>query len=204
MALELYIPPCVKTPADRLHPPPIGQPLRVQIESPRESIEKLLPSTVWETSLVSRKFPQAAGPALAALTFRHIYGKDVRPDVCDDMVMRDEYIEGHKTLEDIDYYGVTFGHLVPVDDVNPEVLQNNIIETENDHGEYANKYLSFPVGVLEYTGKRVLAVPRCCQKRRGTQDRQRVNESVLERDGQRYSTIILTSNKCLEIETLGF
>lgn len=28
----------------------------------------------------------------------------------------------------IDYYGVTFDHLVPADDTNPEVLQMNIIE----------------------------------------------------------------------------
>jgi hypothetical protein len=28
----------------------------------------------------------------------------------------------------IDYYGVTFDHLVPPDDTNPEVLQINIVE----------------------------------------------------------------------------
>ncbi|KAK2025407.1 hypothetical protein LX32DRAFT_642764 [Colletotrichum zoysiae] len=187
MALELYIPPCIKSPAGHLHPPRIEQPLRVQIEGPRESIEKLLPSTVWETSLVEQKFPQTAGPALAALAFRHIYGIGVRPDVRGDMVVRDEYMgwvrEDNKTLEDIDYYGVTFDHLVPLDDLDPEVLQINIIEMDGDNGEYANKYLAFSVDASQYTGKRVLAVPRCCQKRKGTQDRQRVNESVLERDG---------------------
>ncbi|CCF36698.1 hypothetical protein CH063_08203 [Colletotrichum higginsianum] len=186
MALELYIPPCIRTPASRLHPPRIESPLRVQIEGPLESIQKLFPSVVWEISLVSRPFPQAAGAALAALTFRHIFGTDVRPDIPGDMVVRDEYMGwvklDEKILEEIDYYGVTFDHLVSDDDVDPEVLQINIIETDNDDAEYANTYLPFSVDASEYTGKRVLAVPRCCQKRKGTQDRQRVNDSVLERD----------------------
>ena len=33
----------------------------------------------------------------------------------------------------------------------------------------------------KYTGKMVLAVPRCCQKRKGTQDRARVNSRVSDR-----------------------
>ncbi|KAK1962640.1 hypothetical protein LY78DRAFT_661047 [Colletotrichum sublineola] len=109
MALGLHIPPCIRSPAGRLHPPRIDQPLRVQIEGPRESIQKLFPSVVWVTNFAPRKFPQAAGPALAALAFRHIYGEDVRPGVQGDMVVRDEYMgwvrEGNKTLEDINYYG---------------------------------------------------------------------------------------------------
>ncbi|KAK1586190.1 uncharacterized protein LY79DRAFT_591082 [Colletotrichum navitas] len=111
MALDLYIPPCIKSPASHLHLP-----------RPRESIEKLFPSV--------------------------------------------------------------YDYLVPVDDVDPEVLQINIMEAENDHGKYSNTYLPFSVDALEYTGKKVLAIPKCCRKRKGTQDRQRVNESVLERDGQ--------------------
>lgn len=71
----------------------------------------------------------------------------------------------------IDYYGVTFNHHVPVDDANPEVLQINIIEIEDDNGVYANTVLSFAVDPAEFIGRKVLAVPRCCQKRAGTQDR---------------------------------
>ena len=82
----------------------------------------------------------------------------------------------------IDYYGVTFDHLVPVDDLDPEVLQINIIEVDDDGGAYANESLPFSVDPVEYTGKKVLAVPRCCQKRKGTQDRSRINDSVNERD----------------------
>lgn len=88
----------------------------------------------------------------------------------------------------IDYYGVTFDHLVPAEDVDPDVLQLNIIEMEADGGpyahgvEYANQYLLFPVDPADYAGKKVLAVPRCCQKRQGSQDRVRVNSAVAERD----------------------
>lgn len=86
----------------------------------------------------------------------------------------------------IDYYGVTFDHLVSTDDdLDPEVLQINIIEMDDDEGAYANEHLPFPVDPAEYTGKRVLAVPRCCQKRKGTQDRARVNESVVESEKAR-------------------
>lgn len=81
----------------------------------------------------------------------------------------------------IDYYGVTFDHLVPTDDLDPEVLQINIIEMDDDQGAYANEHLPFEVDPTEYTGK-VLAVPRCCQKRKGTQDRERVNVQVAERN----------------------
>lgn len=82
----------------------------------------------------------------------------------------------------IDYYGVTFDHLVPAGDTDPEVFQINIIEIEDDHGVYANTWLPFTVDPAKYIGKQVLAVPRCCQKRKGTQDRWRVNSRVIERD----------------------
>jgi hypothetical protein len=83
-----------------------------------------------------------------------------------------------QTLRHIDYYGVTFDHLVPEGDIDPEVLQINIIETAEDDGAYANEGLLFSVDAAEYTGQKVLAVPRCCQKRKGTQDRGRVNDGV--------------------------
>jgi len=85
-----------------------------------------------------------------------------------------------------DFYGVTFDHLVPPNDTNPEVLQINIIEVEDDEGIYANKYLSFNIDYTEYVGKKVLAVPRCCQIRKGTTDRKRVNDAVIARDRRVY------------------
>lgn len=68
------------------------------------------------------------------------------------------------------------------------MLQINIIEMETDDGPfangaaYANEHLLFPVDPADYAGKKVLAVPRCCQKRKGSQDRGRINSSVTERD----------------------
>lgn len=83
----------------------------------------------------------------------------------------------------IDYYGVTFDHLVPIDDIDPEVLQINILEIEDDGGIYANinKGSSFKLDPAEYIRKKVLGLPRCCQRRKGTTDRRRVNDAVNER-----------------------
>jgi hypothetical protein len=69
----------------------------------------------------------------------------------------------------IDYYGVTFDHLVPADNPDPEVLAIYVTEVDSDRGvnaddgKYANEVLLFSVNPIEYTGKKVLAVPRCCQ-----------------------------------------
>lgn len=64
----------------------------------------------------------------------------------------------------------------------------NIIEVDSgggayaDGGTYANEVLLFSVNPTEYTGRKVLAVPRCCQKKKGTQDRKLINGQVTERD----------------------
>ena len=83
----------------------------------------------------------------------------------------------------IDYYGVTFDHLVQGDDMNPEVLQINIVEIEDDAGVYATRYNKFAIDPADYIGKRVLGVPRCCSTRKGTSDRKRINDAVNERMG---------------------
>ncbi|KAH8593163.1 hypothetical protein B0O99DRAFT_628272, partial [Bisporella sp. PMI_857] len=142
MALELYIPPCISTSGNPLHPPPLEQPLRIQIEGLLVSIQKLPPEVLWRTDVSSPVFPQPAGPQpagpeLARLAYQKIYGHEVRPDVAGDMIVRDEYlgwVTGVTPLKHIDYYGVTFDHLVPADNPNPKVLQINIIEMDNDGG----------------------------------------------------------------------
>ena len=83
----------------------------------------------------------------------------------------------------IDYYGITFDHLVPKDDSNPEVLQINIVEIEDDAGIYAKQYNKFSIDPADYIGKQVLAAPRCCSTRTGTSDRDRINGAVSERYG---------------------
>ena len=66
----------------------------------------------------------------------------------------------------------------------------NIIETDDgggvyaDGGTYANEVLLFSVNPTEYTGKKVLALPRCCQHKKGTQDRRLINGLVAERDSE--------------------
>jgi len=55
---------------------------------------------------------------------------------------------------------VTFDHLVPADDPNPEVLAISIIEVDNDGGAFTNKFFSFPVDPTEYMGRKFLTVPR--------------------------------------------
>lgn len=46
---------------------------------------------------------------------------------------------------------------------------------DEDEGEYANEVLPFEVDSDDFVGKKVLAVPRCCQKRKGSTDRVRIN-----------------------------
>lgn len=65
------------------------------------------------------------------------------------------------------------------------MLQININEMDDDEGVYANKYLAFAVDWGEYTGKRILAVPRCCQRRKGTTDRVRINDGVVRKDANK-------------------
>ncbi|KAI1763128.1 hypothetical protein GGR53DRAFT_498665 [Hypoxylon sp. FL1150] len=182
MAFQLHIPDCFRTPVHPLHPPPLDRPLRVQIEGPLVSIQKLLPEVPWHIDVCNPIPLQPAAPELARLAYRAIYGQDVRLSVENDMTVRDEYLGWVHHKNEIDYYGVTFDHLVPADEYFPEVLQINIFEIDSDDGEYANTYLPFTIDPAEYIGKKILAVPRCCQKRKGTTDRSRVNGSVTQKD----------------------
>ncbi|KJZ68410.1 hypothetical protein HIM_12198 [Hirsutella minnesotensis 3608] len=173
MPLQLYIPPCIRDPAHHLHFPETGQPLRIQIEGPVVAIERLFPTITWHTNPARLEFPQPAAQELANLAYRTIYGKKPR---LGDAVVKDEYLG----------WVVENPMTVPTDDSDPEVLQINIIEVEDDDGEYANRWLPFQVDASTYRGQRVLAVPRCCQKRKGTQDRRKVNESVAERENKGF------------------
>lgn len=60
---------------------------------------------------------------------------------------------------------------------------------DNDGGAFANEVLPFSIEITEYVGKKVLAVPRCCQVKKGTQDRGRINGLVAERDGKNIFNI---------------
>ncbi|KAK9445228.1 hypothetical protein VB005_00336 [Metarhizium brunneum] len=135
MALELHIPLCIRTPTHPRHPPQLASPLRIQIEGPLTSIQKLFPEVRW--NLEDLDFPQPVGPMLARLAYQVIYGRQDRADVTNDLIVRDEYlgwVREERPRRVIDYYGGTFDHLVPADDPDPEVLQINIFEMDYDEG----------------------------------------------------------------------
>lgn len=89
---KLFIPPCTHEPAHKLRPPPLDMPLRIHIEGPLVSIQKLLPAEVWNHDVCDHPFPQPGGPELARLTFDELYGQAVRPHFPGDLIVRDEYL----------------------------------------------------------------------------------------------------------------
>lgn len=103
MALELYIPSCIKAPAHHHHPPPVEQPLRIQIEGPLVSIQKLVPEAQWHINIFNQTYPQPAGLLLAKIAFEKIYGRQARPEISGDLIVRDQYLgwvmEGNKPLK---------------------------------------------------------------------------------------------------------
>ena len=100
MALELFIPPCIHNPRHCLHPPPLTRPLRIQIQGPLESIQKLLPKITWDKIVRS---PQPGGLELASLTLRALYSEEGLKDADSIPAVRDEYLawamEGRRPLE---------------------------------------------------------------------------------------------------------
>lgn len=92
MALQLFINPCIHNPRHNHHPPPPDKPLRIVIQGPLESIQKLLPDATWHTKDFQSTFPQPGGPRLARLTYQKLYGRDVRAEIDGDLVVRDEYL----------------------------------------------------------------------------------------------------------------
>jgi hypothetical protein len=70
MALKLYIPPCIHRPPYNLHPPPANKPLRIRIQGPLQTIQKLLPGVAWHPI---GKFPQPGGLELTTLTYQALY-----------------------------------------------------------------------------------------------------------------------------------
>lgn len=88
MALNLYVPPCIHSPPHPHHPPSAKKPLRISIEGPLSSVNKLLPGTEWQLKR-NRPQYQPAAPELAKLTFRTIYGQDIPSALVDSLIVRD-------------------------------------------------------------------------------------------------------------------
>ena len=99
MALGLCIPPCVNRPPRRLYPPPPDKPLRVRIQGPLESIQKLLPNASWRKIV---PFPQPGGQELANLTHQTLFEREGL-NMADALTVRDEYLayalEGRRPLK---------------------------------------------------------------------------------------------------------
>lgn len=91
MALELHIPPCIHDPVHPNHLPPEEKPLRINIEGPFVSIQKLVPEAQSHIIPGQHSFPQPAGPILARLAFEKIYGRQPG-STPGDFVVRDEYL----------------------------------------------------------------------------------------------------------------
>lgn len=97
-----------------------------------------------------------------------------------------------------DRYGITFDHLVPADDDDPHTLCLTIYELEKEIPgwagvDYVSEDVLFPVNLADYAGKRVLAVPQCCQTGTSVEDNFRINAHVDLRDGkpERFRSMLL-------------
>jgi hypothetical protein len=79
---------------------------------------------------------------------------------------------------------VTFDHLVPPHDGDPDTLQISIAETEYDQAGYLKDVYRGQADPGYYAPyrKRVGAIHQCCSIREGTADRWRINASVQIRE----------------------
>jgi hypothetical protein len=98
--LKLFIPRCIHEPPHENHPPSPHKPLRIEIQGPLETIQKLLPDVDWHPLAT---FPQPGGRALAKLTHEALYGEDSICSSEGSLSLRDEYLawamDGRKPLE---------------------------------------------------------------------------------------------------------
>ncbi|EJT79086.1 hypothetical protein GGTG_04175 [Gaeumannomyces tritici R3-111a-1] len=96
-------------------------------------------------------------------------------------------------------YAVTFDHLIPPDDDDPQTVCPIIYELEEKGPEsdvaHVNERVLFPVGPVDYVRKRVLAVPRCCQTHTGADDDYRISGCVQIRDGNPTREVFVLSKE---------
>lgn len=67
-------------------------PLRIQIEGPLVSVQKLLPEVPWAIDSPDPNFSQPVALELAKLAYREIYRVEDLLDVPGDLIVRDEYL----------------------------------------------------------------------------------------------------------------
>ena len=90
MALKIHIPPCIDTPRHHYHPPPLGHPLRIHIQGPLVSIQKLIPDIDW--TIEDWEIPDflPGGAPLARLTYEALYGQALKAS--EKITVRNEYL----------------------------------------------------------------------------------------------------------------
>ncbi|KAI1178933.1 hypothetical protein F4777DRAFT_40991 [Nemania sp. FL0916] len=188
MASKLILPPCADSPAHMHHPPPPDKPLRIQVGGHLDWIDQLFDdgTKIFRPEATFFSLDEYAEPCLRLIkmSFNLLYGRDPDPETPLDMVLRyQSYIfqgrTGDKPPEKdipISYY-FTFDHLVgPENDLDPDTLMLNLVDP-NDHQH--SQLVRFDVGPYTSGSEPVmLLVPRCCQTRKGTQDRGRINIEV--------------------------
>ncbi|KAI0102205.1 hypothetical protein GGR51DRAFT_298461 [Nemania sp. FL0031] len=191
MAFRLVLPQCEQTPTCVNHPPESEKPLRIQVMGDNKDLNNLfddgtkMPTP--KSSMDKAKEFIKPGLELARMTFRLLYGRDPDPGNPSDMVPRHQYDIWRGATADrvllpepiLEGYAITFDHLLgPDDEDDPETLMLNIVDPNEppiadlitvDKSPYISK--SEPV---------LLLVPRCCQVRKGTTDRRRINREIRE------------------------
>ncbi|KND88830.1 hypothetical protein TOPH_06519 [Tolypocladium ophioglossoides CBS 100239] len=170
MPANLVIPPCEQNPTHPNHFPRHDKPLRVQILGLNETINQLfndgtkMPSQ--ERPITSAVDFDEAGIRLAKMAFKLLYGRDVNSKDQSDFVPRYH----------VDGYGITFDHLIPDADDDPETLMMNVCDPFEPEAS-----IYFKLDLERYkTGleSSVLLVLRCCQLRKGSTDRKGINDQV--------------------------
>ncbi|KAI1146655.1 hypothetical protein F4825DRAFT_440057 [Nemania diffusa] len=191
MAFKLVLPQCAQTPTCVNHPPESEKALRIQVMGDNKDFDNLLDDgTKMPTPKSSMdKATEFIKPGLqvAQMAFRLLYGREPDPGNPSDMVPRHQYDIWRGATPDrvllpepiLEAYAITFDHLLgPDDEDDPETLMLNIVDP--------NDPLSADLITIDtspYTSGSelvLLLVPRCCQIRKGTTDRRRINREVRE------------------------
>ncbi|KAI0489837.1 hypothetical protein F4859DRAFT_462554 [Xylaria cf. heliscus] len=191
MVFKLVLPQCEQTPTCVNHPPEPDKPLRIQIIGLNKDLDNVFDDgTKWPTpksSLDKATEFIEPGLRLVQMAFCLLYGRDPDPGNPSDMVPRHQYDIWRGATEDrvllpkpiLEGYAITFDHLLgPDDEDDPETLMLNIINPNDPQRAGfimidTSPYTSGPEPVL-------LLVPRCCQVRKGTTDRRRINREIRE------------------------
>ncbi|MCJ1259360.1 hypothetical protein MMC24_007197 [Lignoscripta atroalba] len=100
-------------------------------------------------------------------------------------------------------FAIVFDHFVPSSDVDPEVLQLNIIDSQ-DQAQLQKYFKSIIIDRHDpkYFDS-IIAVPRCCQTRVGSTDRGRVNDEVNDQKERNKNNALVLRNRGLDEEAVA-